>query len=241
MERCDYNMLELKNVSIGYDGRYLIPKVSLTFEPGKVYSVVGKNGSGKSDLLRTCAGLGKLRTGSVVLNGTDVYTLSSQELSQKISFFDSNRKTGRVTSQKLIAQGLQAGRKKLTDSQWGKVFSTLGMMQVSGLAAYPLQNLSCGERQRVQLAAEIIKNTSVLVLDDPMANLDPEFRQILMKYLIKLRNEGKIIIMALHDLDLALRCSDEILAIEAGRQIHRGTPEKLLEEKRLQQMFHIEL
>jgi len=104
-----------------------------------------------------------------------------------------------------------------------------------------LRELSGGERQRIFLAMQLAQNAPILLLDEPTTYLDIEYQLSLMELLQRLKREGKTIIMVLHDLQQALRYSDRIIAIAAGREVFTGTPEEILQSGTLKKVFHVEV
>ena len=104
-----------------------------------------------------------------------------------------------------------------------------------------LRELSGGERQRVYLAMQLAQDAPILLLDEPTTYLDIEYQLSLLELLQKLKNEGKTIIMVLHDLQQALKYSDRIIAIDAGKEIYTGTPQEILDKGILKKVFHVDV
>ena len=104
-----------------------------------------------------------------------------------------------------------------------------------------LRELSGGERQRVYLAMQLAQNAPILLLDEPTTYLDIEYQLSLLELLQKLKNEGKTIIMVLHDLQQALKYSDRIIAIDAGKEIYTGTPQEMLDKGVIKKVFHVDV
>ena len=104
-----------------------------------------------------------------------------------------------------------------------------------------LRELSGGERQRVYLAMQLAQDAPILLLDEPTTYLDIEYQLSLMELLQKLKREGKTIIMVLHDLQQALKYSDRIIAIDAGKEIYTGTPQEMLDKGVLKKVFHVDV
>ena len=104
-----------------------------------------------------------------------------------------------------------------------------------------LRELSGGERQRVYLAMQLAQDAPILLLDEPTTYLDIEYQLSLMELLQRLKSEGKTIIMVLHDLQQALKYSDRIIAIDAGKEIYTGTPQEMLEKGILKKVFHVDV
>ena len=237
-------MLELKNLSVGYDNRYVIRNVNLTFEPGMIYTIIGKNGSGKSTLLKSCSGLLTPKEGSVLLDGKELFRYPSNERAQKISHLSQSTNTPNITVERLLAHARfphLSYPKKLRQEDISIIYKALGEMKAVCFAQDSLRKLSGGERQRVYLAMQLAQDTDILLLDEPTTYLDIEYQLSLMELLQRLKAQGKTIIMVLHDLEQALKYSDRIIAIDAGKEIYTGTPEEVLNNGTLKKIFHVDV
>lgn len=237
-------MLELKNLSVGYDGRYVIRNVNLTFEPGMIYTIVGKNGSGKSTLLKSCSGLLTPKVGTVFLDGKELSKYPANQRAQKVSYLSQSTSTPNITVERLLAHArfpYLSYPKKLKMEDWNIIYKAMGDMKAAGFMHDSLRQLSGGEQQRIFLAMQLAQDTPILLLDEPTTYLDIEYRLSLMELLQKLKSEGKTIIMVLHDLQQALKYSDRIIAIDAGREVFTGTPEEILQNGTLKKVFHVEV
>ena len=237
-------MLELKNLSVGYDGRYVIRNVNLTFEPGMIYTIVGKNGSGKSTLLKSCSGLLTPKVGSVLLDGKELSKYPSSQRAQKVSYLSQSTNTPNITVERLLAHARfphLSYPKKLRHEDTSIIYKALGDMKAVCFARDSLRELSGGERQRVYLAMQLAQNAPILLLDEPTTYLDIEYQLSLMELLQRLKREGKTVIMVLHDLQQALKYSDRIIAIDAGKEIYTGTPQEMLDKGILKKVFHVDI
>ena len=237
-------MLEVKNLSVGYDDRYVIRNVNLTFEPGMIYTIIGKNGSGKSTLLKSCSGLLTPKEGSVLLDGKELSRYPSNERVQKVSYLSQSTNTPNITVERLLAHARfphLSYPKKLREKDINIIHKALGDMKAACFIHDSLRELSGGERQRVYLAMQLAQDTDVLLLDEPTTYLDIEYQLSLMELLQRLKAKGKTIIMVLHDLEQALKYSDRIIAIDVGKEIHSGTPEEIIANGTLKKVFHVEV
>ena len=237
-------MLELKNLSVGYDGRYVIRNVNLSFEPGMIYTIIGKNGSGKSTLLKSCSGLLTPKVGSVLLDGKELSKYPANQRAQKISYLSQSTNTPNITVERLLAHARfphLSYPKKLRDEDIRIIYRKLGDMKAQCFIHSSLRELSGGERQRVYLAMQLAQDTPILLLDEPTTYLDIEYQLSLMELLQKLKAQGKTIFMVLHDLEQALKYSDQIIAVDAGKDIYTGTPEEILADGTLKKIFHVDV
>lgn len=227
-------MLELKRVSVGYAGRYWIPNVDITFAPGKIYTILGRNGSGKSGILARCAGRESCGGGTVLLDGQELGGMSLQQISRKIGYLPQEQQPVSMPARKLVGQSLP---QKDFLKRKRKVYSCLSALRAAGLGPIAMNQLSRGERCRVYLAALLAQEPEIYLLDDPVSGLDPEYRELVLGLLRDLRAGGKTVVMALQDTELALECSDEIILIDLGREVHTGTPEEIRQKGLLEKVF----
>jgi len=145
----------LKNLSVGYDGRYVIRNVNLTFEPGMIYTIVGKNGSGKSTLLKSCSGLLTPKVGSVLLDGKELSKYPANQRAQKVSYISQSTNTPNITVERLLAHArfpYLSYPQKLKMEDWNIIYKAMGDMKAAGFMHDSLRQLSGGEQQRVYLA-----------------------------------------------------------------------------------------
>ena len=237
-------MIELKNLSVGYEKHCVIPDINLIIEPGLIYTIVGKNGCGKSTLLKTCSGLLAPQSGSVLLNGKVLSAYPATRRARAISYLSQSTGSPNITVERLMAHARfphMSYSKKLRPKDFEIIHNALAEMNAACYADHSLRELSGGERQRVYLAMQLAQDTPILLLDEPTTYLDIEYQLSLMEHLQKLRAQGKTIIMVLHDLQQALRYSDRIIAIDSGRKVYTGTPDEMLTNGILKHIFHVDI
>jgi len=237
-------MLELKGVSSGYDHRNALFDISLRFEPGKIHSIVGKNGCGKSTLLKTCAGLLDANAGSVILHERDIKAYAPMERACRISYLPQSRNAPAISVERLVEHGRYprlASPRRLNEQDRSMVEASLQRMQLAHLRRKNINELSGGEQQRVYIAMLLAQDTPVLLLDEPITYLDVEYQLAFLDLMQELKREGKCIIMVLHDLSLALKNSDTIIAMESGRIVQSASPEAMLSQGTLEKIFRVKI
>ncbi len=237
-------MLELKELTVGYSNRAVLRNVALSFDPGKIFTIVGKNGCGKSTLMKTCAGLLPPKNGTVVLDGQELSRCSDNERARMLSYLSQSRNTPNITVERLMAHSRfphLGYPKKLREEDREIISWAMQCMQVENYRGQSLTTLSGGERQRVYLAMQLAQNAPFLLLDEPTTYLDIEYQLMLMDLLAELKQQGKTIVMVLHDLEQALRYSDRIIAIDDKKDLHTGTPGEILDSGTLGQIFHVDI
>lgn len=226
-------MIELKDVRLAFGGRTLVEGVSTRFECGRMVALLGRNGTGKSTLLRAIAALGRVQGGDIVVDGVSIAEYSSAELSRKVAFVN----TERVDVEALTVYDLVAiGRSPYTD--WtGRLTSrdravVERAMHITGVESFAerrVESLSDGEAQRVMIARALAQDTPVILLDEPTAFLDLPNRYELCTLLSRLaHDEGKLVLFSTHELDIALSLADSIALVDTPHLRHLPTEEMIL-------------
>ena len=233
--------ITLKDLSVGYPGRTLVAGAGVAFPAGSLSAVVGRNGTGKSTLLRVMAGLARPISGEVLAGGGDISRLTPQRLAETVGFVSTERI--RVTNLK-VRDVVSLGRTpytnwigRLTPADEAAVAEALAQVGMSDFAAKEMDTLSDGEAQRVMIARVLAQDTPVILLDEPTAFLDLPNRYEVCLLLRRLaRERGKTVVFSSHDLAIVMELADRIMVLEAGG-VHFGTPGELLSEGSLGRIF----
>ena len=225
-------MIKLHNIELSFGSRTLMADVSARFECGAMTALLGRNGTGKSTLLRAIASLGDVQHGVIEVGGRDLRTLSNAELARMLAFVNTERVSAEaMTSYDLVAVGRSpytgwSGRLKSEDH--AMVERSMAIAGVEHLANRYVNTLSDGECQRVMIARALAQDTPVILLDEPTSYLDMPNRYELCTLLSRLaHNEGKCIIFSTHELDIALTLADSIALVDAPRLLHMPTDEMI--------------
>lgn len=237
-------MLEAKNIKVGYAGRLQTQKTDLVFQSGMIYSVIGKNGCGKSGLLKCMAGLYRSKSGTVLLDGKDVFMMPSAELFSRIGYLPAERKISGLPVEYVVGGALPLNAytwTRISEAQRAGIYKTLSEWRLSGLSEIPLSKLSRGECQRVYLAALARQDPDILILDEPTLGLDPESKNLFLNQLEKWKQAGKTVIYATQDLNLVLHHADEVVVVDAGREVTVGPADKLRVVGALDTVFRVPL
>ena len=229
-------MLEYKDVSLRLGGAQILDGISFSLRPGGLTALVGRNGSGKSTLLSCLDGMPY--RGTVMLGGEDLRTVPPRRRARMAAILHQDMPAPRLTVRELAAFGREpyldfTGR--LREQDWEAVGRALRDAQVSGLAERRVDTLSGGERQRAYLAMVLAQETELLLLDEPGAHLDRTWEASFLELLTRL--EGRTVLLALHDLDAAVRYARDILVLEEGKLIFSGTVEECLQKEILEKTF----
>lgn len=208
-------LITLKNISFKYDNHVVLDDISLGFEMGKCYSIMGPNGCGKSTLFRILNGLSFPTEGEFIFNGTAITEKylrnheNSAAFHKRIGFIfqDSEVQLFTRSVEDEIAFGLQQlGLSK--DEIESKVETYLNLLEITHLRKRAPFNLSGGEKKRVALAAVFAMNPDVLILDEPLAGLDEDGQEFIMDFLLKQKSKEKMIIISTHNKDLSNALAD---------------------------------
>ncbi len=218
-------MISLNDLSIGYKNRVLLEDVTTSFEQGTLTSLIGRNGTGKSTLLRAIAGLNPHYTGSIMLDGDDIRRLSAPAIARKLAFVSTQRT--RIPSMRCadaVAMGRAPytnwiGRMRKEDEEI--VMRSLAEVGMESFAERTLDTMSDGECQRVMIARALAQDTPTILLDEPTSFLDMPSRYELVNLLNRLAHEqGKCILFSTHELDIATKMCDAVALVDTPRLIH---------------------
>ena len=212
-------MIRLNDLTIGYGHRILLQHASATIPAGELVALVGRNGTGKSTLLRAIAGLGERLGGEIRLDGHSLETLSPQQLATTVSFVTTERvRIPNLRCEDVVALGRAPytnwiGRVQEQDK--AIVERSLELVGMAAFAGKTMDRMSDGECQRIMIARALAQDTPVILLDEPTAFLALSNRYELCLLLKKLaQEEGKCILFSTHDLDIALSLCDSIMLID---------------------------
>lgn len=235
--------LYLDHVAIGYaahrkTARTIGSDLSATAAAGSLTCLIGRNGTGKSTLLRTIARLQQALAGSILIGSDDIRRMRREEFARRLSIVLTQRPdTDNMTVGELVALGRAPhtgfwGRLSPHDSQ--AVDRALALVGISDMARRRVCSLSDGECQKAMVAKSLAQGTPVILLDEPSAFLDYPGKVELMRLLAMLaHDEGKTILLSTHDIDTALPLADRLWLMHDG-QIDEGTPRELADNGRLE-------
>ncbi|HIS02131.1 MAG TPA: ABC transporter ATP-binding protein [Candidatus Excrementavichristensenella intestinipullorum] len=235
-------MMELKDLCAGYGGEDRLRHVSLRFQAGCLTGLIGPNGSGKSTLIKACAGQLRPSHGQVLLEGLSIAGMGPRALARRLAYMPQMRGAPAMTVRQLAAHGryphLGFGR-ALSCADWRQVDWALERAGITAYAARPVASLSGGERQRAYLAMLLAQDTPLLLLDEPTAFLDIRHQFSLMDLLQQLAREGKTVVVALHELGLALSYCQRLLLLKDGLPLAWGPPGQVYQSGHIQEAFGV--
>jgi putative spermidine/putrescine transport system ATP-binding protein len=216
--------LSIENLSVSYDGNRVLDRVSLDVERGEMIALLGSSGCGKTTLLRSIAGFVMPDEGTISVAGNDITHLPPEKRATAM-MFQSYALWPHMTVAGNIGYGLRMrGWKR--DAIERRVGEMLKLLQLEGFEARPVTQLSGGQRQRVAMGRALAVDPHLLLLDEPMSNLDYKVRLELRHELRALqRRIGITAVYVTHDREEALMLADRIAVIDAGRVVQFGPPE----------------
>ena len=212
-------MIKLHDITLSFGSRILIADGTAHFERGTMTALLGRNGTGKSTLLRAMASLGTIQGGDIEIDGKALHRLSTSELARLLAFVNTERvSVEAMTAYDLVAVGRSpytdwSGRLKSEDH--AMVERALSIAGIEHLATRYVDTLSDGECQRAMIARALAQDTPAILLDEPTSYLDMPNRYELCTLLGRLAHEqGKCVIFSTHELDIALTLADNITLVD---------------------------
>lgn len=237
--------IRTEHLKVGYDRNIVVPDFCASFAKGKVTSIIGPNGCGKSTVLKAIGRIIKSESGLVVINGRDMKETRNKEIARMMSILpQSPSAPSSITCFDLVAYGrypYQRGFGRLSKEDKDVIRWALRATNMEEYAARPIAFLSGGQRQRVWIAMALAQQTDIILLDEPTTYLDLNHQLEVLELLSRLNREQHVtIVMVLHDLNLASRYSDFLLAMKEGRIVRMGTPTEVLTHEILRECFSVD-
>lgn len=233
--------LAAEGIAVGYGGGTVIDGLDVAIPSGVVTTIIGPNGCGKSTLLRTLSRLLKPAQGAVVLDGEDIAGLKTRDVARKLGLLPQAPVAPEgLTVADLVARGRHPHQSWLR--QWSSddaavVTRALELTGVADLAGRTVDSLSGGQRQRVWISMTLAQGTDLLLLDEPTTYLDLAHAIDVLDLVDDLHEAGRTVVMVLHDLNLALRYSDNLVVMRAGAILAQGHPRDVISAELLDEAF----
>ena len=238
--------MEVRNLSFSYGKNWVIKDTSFQIEEGKITTIMGANGCGKSTLFNLMTRNLYPGKGNIFLRGKNIQNLALKEFARKVSIVHQyNSSADDITAERLVSFGrtpymkLMQGRSEADERQirWA--------MEVTNTEKYrdrEISRLSGGQRQRVWIAMALAQNTKILFLDEPTTYLDIRYQIEILKLVRKLNREyGITIIMVLHDINQAIHYSDRIIGLKDGHVAAEGAPDEMITPESIRELYGITL
>ena len=241
-------LAQVENLHVSRNGRKILEDISVSFSTGRMTAVLGPNGAGKSSLVRVLSGDWPVEAGKVQLFQKPLHQWDALELARRRAVLPQESQVRfPFTVREIITLGRLPYASVAQASQDEEVVNRLMQeLDVAGLENRPYIMLSGGEKQRVQLARILAQiappwedGPPLLILDEPMNNLDPSHQFALLDRVAKISHEGAAVIIVLHDLNLAARYADEILLIMDGKVIAHDSTGEVLTPETIEAVFSV--
>lgn len=238
-------MMQVNHLSAGYQGHKVIEDISFQVEQGKIYSIIGPNGCGKTTLIRAVSRNIRPSAGQVLLDGENIYKMNTRKVARKVAVLSQSNNTMSDVSVRTLVQygrfahmawwqGRSAQDERIVD--WA--------LEKTGMADFAnrkINALSGGERQRAWIAMSIAQKPEILLLDEPTTYLDISHQLEIMELVARLNREENItILMVLHDINHAVRYFDELIVLQDHRIYRQGDPWSILSSDVLEKVFRVQ-
>lgn len=237
-------MIRLEQVQFRLGSRQLLQPLDLQIPQGQVCGLIGHNGSGKSTLIKLLARQQSASGGRILLDGEDLASYSSREFARRVAYLPQQpAATDQLTVRELVRFGRQPwhgllGRFGPDDQR--AVARAMALTQIEPYADRLVESLSGGERQRVWLAALIAQQTRYLLLDEPTSALDVAHQVEVLALIRQLSHELDLgVVLVLHDINMAARYCDRLVALREGALLRQGTPEELMTTATLADIYQL--
>lgn len=226
-------MLAINALVLNRGDRRLLDGLNFELAAGRIAVVLGPNGAGKSTLLLALAGMFAPEGGSVELNAQAVTSCSHRELAALVAWQGELPPTefGLTVGQRLALAGSQAGRPD----------EALALMELAHLSGRALGDLSSGERQRVEIAATMVRDCPLWLMDEPTAHLDMRHQVDCLQLMRREAAAGRTIVTVLHDLQQAAAVADDVILLDGRGSVEVGGAASMLTAERLQPLFGVKL
>ena len=239
------HVLSAEGITTGYGDKIVLDDLSFTVPESRITAIVGANACGKSTLLKTLSRLLTPKRGAVLLDGKAIHRTPTKLLARTLGLLPQSPLAPEgITVSDLVSRGRHPHQTMF--SRWGAkddaaVALALDTTGTADLADRAVDELSGGQRQRVWIAMVLAQETDILLLDEPTTFLDISHQIEVLDLLTDLnRKHGTTVVMVLHDLNLAARYADHLVAMKAGRLHVAGTPETVLTEDHIRAVFSLE-
>ena len=237
--------LKLENFYTGYKNKSIIKNINFSIDSSEWLGVIGPNGSGKSTLIKGILGITKSLKGNIYLKNKDIKNFTNKRIAQTVSFLPQQLNSNlNITVEDLVALG-RSPYKEFWEFDLNKtdieiINESLHLVDMYDLKDNLINQISGGQCQRAYLAMALAQDPEILILDEPTNALDLKYQIKFLEIIKTLKVNKKIsVITILHDLNLAARYSDKIIALKNGESIAYGSSNEIINERFIQNIFEI--
>ena len=237
-------MVRVDHLDFKYAHADILSQVTLDSSPGECMSIVGPNGAGKSTLVKCIVGLLAPRNGRVKIDGENLADMKRMKIAQKVGYVPQSQSSLfpiRVFDMVLLGRRPHLSWKS-SDNDLVKAMKSLVILKIENLAMKNFNEISGGQQQKVIIARALAQETEILLLDEPISNLDIKHQLEVMTLLRELSKKHRITsIIVVHDLNIAARFSDKIVMMKSGQVVTHGTPEKVFTKENIRNVYDVEV
>lgn len=237
-------MIELQQLSKSYAKQQVLTEIDLKITPHTLTALIGPNGAGKSTLLSLISRLLPKEQGFISIKGQEIETWSSRALAKELSLLrQRNQFQISLTVEDMVAFGrFPYSQGRLTAEDKKHINQAITHMELEAFRSSSIHQLSGGQLQRVYIAMVLAQDTDIILLDEPLNNLDLKQSLQMMHILRRLVDEfGKTVIVVLHDINVASQFSDEMVAFKEGKIFCKGSPQQVMQKDLLQTLYEVEV
>ncbi|MFJ7888038.1 ABC transporter ATP-binding protein [Lysinibacillus xylanilyticus] len=238
-------MLKIEQLSVRYEQKEVVHNFSFEVAKGEILSIIGPNGSGKSTILKAIARMQPYNEGTIIFDGQNIRRLSSKDIAKKMCMLSQkNQAPTDISVKNLVAYGRYPHKKwfeRLNAEDDAIIDWALEKTHLTHYREKPIAALSGGEAQRAWIAMALAQRPQILLLDEPTTYLDIAHQHEVLELVSELNHEMSMtVVMVLHDLNQASSYSDKIVVVKDGQRAQVGTPEEVMTEKMIQQIYRME-
>lgn len=238
--------MEVRDLFFSYGKNKVLKGTSFTIEEGKITTIMGANGCGKSTLFNLMTKNLYPRKGNIFLHGKNIQNLGLKDFAKRVSIVHQyNSSADDITVERLVSFGRTPHMKMMQGRSGEDEELIRRAMEVTNVLKYrdrEVSRLSGGQRQRVWIAMALAQNTKILFLDEPTTYLDIRYQIEILELVKKLNQDyGITIIMVLHDINQAIHFSDRIIGLKDGQVTAQGAPDTVITEEYIRDLYGISL
>ncbi len=235
-------MLRLEHITAGYNKNPVIKDIDIEFESGKITALIGPNGSGKSTLLKAAVDLCEIYEGAVYLDGKERNVLGNKEFAKYVSYLPQSHSGGSIAVERMVLHGrfpYLSYPRKYGKKDYEYCCHAIEKTGISELKGKKLDELSGGQKQKVYIAMALAGEAQVFLFDEPTTYLDVGYQLELLDIMVQLREQGKTVIVVLHDIDYAMGIADKLAVMEQGKLLLSDTPVNVYESDVISRVFQV--
>ncbi len=235
----------MESLCVGYGKTEVVSGIDLSVERGEIVAFIGPNGSGKSTILKTLMKDIPILSGDILIDGKSIEKYSFKEMSKKAAaIFTERVKTELMTCRDVVEMGRTpyTGRLGLlSGDDEEKVSEALELVNAAEFANRDFNKISDGQRQRILLARAICQEPEMIALDEPTSFLDIKYKLEVLTILMRMAKEKNVaVIMSLHEIELAKKAADIIVAVGMDGKARVGRPREMLQKENIRELFGID-